>query len=81
MLTREQPLTQSGSNVITYYANIIFKESLDFEKHQAAVLAAGLLTWKILAASLAFYYVDPAGRKPLFMVSGLAWAFLCSVSP
>jgi MFS family permease len=29
------------------------------------------LTWKILAASLAYYFVDRAGRKPLFMIAGL----------
>jgi MFS family permease len=33
-------------------------------------LAGGLLTWKIFAASLAYYFVDRAGRKPLFMIAG-----------
>ncbi|KAE8449607.1 hypothetical protein EG329_007937 [Mollisiaceae sp. DMI_Dod_QoI] len=61
----------TGANVITYYAATIFSESLGFEKHQSAVLAAGLLTWKIVAASLAYFYVDRAGRRPLFMISGL----------
>lgn len=42
-------------------------------------MAAGLLTWKIVAASLAFVYVDRAGRKPLFMLSGagMGLSMLC----
>jgi MFS family permease len=56
--------------VITYYGTTIFRQSLGFGSQQASVLAAGLLTWKILAASLAYYFVDRAGRKPLFMISG-----------
>ncbi|KAF8853442.1 general substrate transporter [Acephala macrosclerotiorum] len=61
----------TGANVISYYASTIFSQSLGFEKHQSSVLAAGLLTWKIVAASLAYYYIDRAGRRPLFMISGL----------
>ncbi|PVH87199.1 sugar transporter [Cadophora sp. DSE1049] len=69
----------TGANVITYYATTIFKESLGFQNHEASVLAAGLLTWKIVAASLAFIYVDRAGRKPLFMLSGagMGLSMLC----
>jgi len=69
----------TGANVITYYGTTIFRQSLGFGSHQSSVLAAGLLTWKILAASLAYYYVDRAGRKPLFMVSGLGMgiAMMC----
>lgn len=63
-------LIRTGANVITYYGSTIFRQSLGFGPHQASVLAAGLLTWKILAASLAYYFVDRAGRKPLFMISG-----------
>jgi hypothetical protein len=63
----------TGANVITYYATtFFFRQSLGFATHEAAVLvlAAGLLTWKIVAASLAYHFIDPAGRKPLFMISG-----------
>jgi hypothetical protein len=65
--------------VVTYYATVIFRESLGFATHFAAVLAAGLLTWKIIAASLAYYYIDRAGRKPLFMLSsfGMGLAMMC----
>ncbi|KAH8655126.1 sugar transporter [Tricladium varicosporioides] len=60
----------TGANVITYYASTIFRESLQFATLQSSLLAAGLLTWKIFAAVLAYYFVDRVGRKPLFMVAG-----------
>lgn len=60
----------TGANVISYYATTIFSESLDFRGHSASLLAAGVLTWKIVTASFAFLTVDRFGRKPLFMVSG-----------
>lgn len=61
----------TGANVITYYAKTIFSESLNLPAKQSSLLAAGILTWKIVAASLAYIFVDRAGRKPLFMISGL----------
>lgn len=75
MSIREQTLTQLGANVITYYATAIFEKSLHFEKRQSAILSAVLLTWKIVAACLASYYVDRAGRKALFMTSGVGMGF------
>jgi sugar porter (SP) family MFS transporter len=60
----------TGANAISYYATTIFRESLDFPASQSSLLAAGVLTWKIFAASLAYFIVDRFGRKPLFMVSG-----------
>jgi len=78
-ISSEQFLTEAGANLITYYATTIFRESLGFANHEASVLAAGLLTWKIVAASLAYYFIDRAGRKPLFMISGfgMGLAMMC----
>jgi hypothetical protein len=72
-------LIHLGTNVITCYATTIFIESLSFQNHEASVLAVGLLTWKIVAAALAYYYVDRAGRKPLFMLfgAGMGTSMLC----
>lgn len=61
----------TGANVITYYATTIFKESLKLPSHEASLLAAGVLTWKIIGACTAFLTVDRVGRKPLFMIAGL----------
>ncbi|KAL1963022.1 hypothetical protein VTN77DRAFT_8770 [Rasamsonia byssochlamydoides] len=61
----------TGANVISYYATTIFSESLGFPSHSSSLLAAGVLTWKIVTASFAFLTVDRFGRKLLFMVSGL----------
>lgn len=36
---------------------------------KAALLNAGVLTWKIVAATSAFPTVDRLGRKPLFMIA------------
>lgn len=60
----------TGANAISYYATTIFRESLDFPANQSSLLAAGVLTWKIFAASLSYFIVDRFGRKPLFMISG-----------
>jgi hypothetical protein len=60
----------TGANAISYYATTIFSESLGFPAQQASLLAAGVLTWKIFSASLAYFSVDRFGRKPLFMVAG-----------
>ncbi|PYH37575.1 sugar transporter [Aspergillus neoniger CBS 115656] len=61
----------TGANVITYYGKTIFQESLGLEAEKAAILSAGVLTWKIFAALSAYLSVDRFGRKPLFIVSAL----------
>lgn len=60
----------TGANVISYYGTTIFKESLGLPSEKAALLNAGVLTWKIFAATSAFLTVDRLGRKPLFMIAG-----------
>lgn len=64
----------TGANVITYYATTIFTQSLHFPSHQASLLSAGVLTWKIVAAFTSFLTVDRFGRRPLFMVAGIGMA-------
>lgn len=60
----------TGANVISYYGTTIFKESLQLPSQRAALLNAGVLTWKIAAAISAYLTVDRLGRKPLFMIAG-----------
>ena len=69
----------TGANSITYYANTIFEQSLLFPSREAAVLSAGLLTWKIATSASALLIVDRFGRKPLFMTaaSGMAVSMTC----
>ncbi|KAK2611565.1 hypothetical protein N8I77_004898 [Diaporthe amygdali] len=76
----------TGANVISYYGTRIFKQSLHMPASKAALLNAGVLSWKIVAATSAFLTVDRLGRKPLFMIAcggmslsmaglaGTAWA-------
>ncbi|KAL3484537.1 general substrate transporter [Aspergillus germanicus] len=61
----------TGANVISYYGKTIFKESLGLIGVKASFLNAGVLTWKIFAASLAYLSVDRFGRKPLFIIACL----------
>lgn len=68
----------TGANAISYYATTIFRESLDFPARQSSLLAAGVLTWKIFSASLAYFIVDRFGRKPLFMVAGFGMSLSMS---
>lgn len=64
----------TGANVISYYGKTIFQESLGLEANKAALLNAGVLTWKIFAATSAYLSVDRFGRKPLFIISCLGMA-------
>lgn len=64
----------TGANVISYYGKTIFQESLGLGTKKAAVLNAGVLTWKIFAATSAYLSVDRFGRKPLFMIACLGMA-------
>lgn len=59
----------TGANVISYYGTTIFKQSLHMPASQAALLNAGVLTWKIVAATSAFLTVERLGRKPLFIIA------------
>ncbi|RAH86932.1 general substrate transporter [Aspergillus japonicus CBS 114.51] len=61
----------TGANVISYYGSTIFKESLGLGEKKAALLNAGVLTWKIVAATSAYLSVDRFGRKPLFIIACL----------
>lgn len=65
----------TGANVISYYGSTIFKESLGLEEKKAALLNAGVLTWKIFAAIFAYVSVDRLGRKPLFISACLGMGF------
>lgn len=60
----------TSANVISYYGKPIFKESLLLPGKKAALLNAGVLTWKIAAATSSYLLVDRLGRKPLFMAAG-----------
>ncbi|KAJ5584987.1 general substrate transporter [Penicillium hispanicum] len=61
----------TGANFISYYGSTIFKESLGLAEKKAALLNAGVLTWKIFAAISAYLSVDRFGRKPLFIIACL----------
>ncbi|KAI9042137.1 general substrate transporter [Aspergillus affinis] len=61
----------TGANVISYYGKTIFQTSLGLASEKAALLNAGLLTWKIVAAFSAYLTVDRFGRKLLFIIAGL----------
>ncbi|KAF2971748.1 hypothetical protein GQX73_g1854 [Xylaria multiplex] len=58
----------TGANIITYYGKTIFRESLRLSSEKSSFLNAGVLTWKVVAATSAFITVDRLGRKPLFLV-------------
>lgn len=60
----------TGANAISFYATVIFENSLLFRPRLAALLAAVLLSWKIFTSSLSLLIVDRFGRKPLFMLAG-----------
>ncbi|KAL4741645.1 general substrate transporter [Aspergillus similis] len=57
----------TGANVISYYGKTIFSDSLGLSGDKASLLNAGVLTWKIFAATSAYLSVDRFGRKPLFI--------------
>lgn len=61
----------TGPNVISFYGTTIFKESLGLPAEKSALLNAGVLTFKIVSATVACLTVDRLGRKPLFIAAGL----------
>ncbi|KAJ6114508.1 hypothetical protein N7486_000286 [Penicillium sp. IBT 16267x] len=61
----------TGANAISYYGTTIFRSSLGLAQQKASLLNAGVLTWKIFAAILAYLTVDRFGRRPLFIISSL----------
>ncbi|KAL2803184.1 general substrate transporter [Aspergillus granulosus] len=73
----------TGANVISYYGKTIFRDSLGLEGVKASFLNAGVLTWKIFAATSAYLSVDRFGRKPLFITAclgmGLSMAGLAGI--
>ncbi|OAG11538.1 general substrate transporter [Paraphaeosphaeria sporulosa] len=65
----------TGANAVSYYGTTIFRESLGFAAHQASMLNACVLTWKIFAAVLAFVTIDRVGRRALLLASSSGMAF------
>ncbi|KAH0287531.1 general substrate transporter [Aureobasidium namibiae CBS 147.97] len=56
-----------GINLVTYYATVVFEDSLGFDPTFARLLTGVLGTEYFLAALVALFVVDRAGRRRLMM--------------
>ncbi|KAH7308572.1 general substrate transporter [Stachybotrys elegans] len=61
----------SGSNLVSVYAPVIFRDNLGMTAEMSKVLTGGALTWKFLSSFLAFFTIDRFGRRAVFMISGV----------
>ncbi|KAK7530857.1 general substrate transporter [Phyllosticta citribraziliensis] len=60
----------SGTNLVSVYTTILFQNNLGMGAEKSRILSAGALTWKFVAAFVAFYCIDRLGRRACFMISG-----------
>ncbi|GFZ43842.1 hypothetical protein JCM24511_01562 [Saitozyma sp. JCM 24511] len=68
----------NGAGLITYYSNQLFA-TIGLDTNTSKILAASSLTFKWLCTFIAFYTVEMAGRRLLFMISGAGMA-VCMAS-
>ena len=61
----------SGSNLISVYAPILFRDNLNMSEETSKMLSGGALTWKFLSSFIAFFTIDRFGRRVVFIVSGI----------
>lgn len=61
----------SGSNLVSVYAPVIFRDNLGMSEELSKVLSGGALTWKFLSSFIAFFTIDRFGRRAVFIVSGI----------
>ncbi|THZ17082.1 putative sugar transporter [Aureobasidium pullulans] len=59
-----------GSNLVSVYSTIIYQENLGLSSITARTLSGGMLTFKLLSCSVAFWSIDKLGRRACFMISG-----------
>lgn len=59
-----------GSNLVSVYSTIIYQENLGLSSITARTLSGGMLTFKLLSCSVAFWSIDRLGRRACFMISG-----------
>ncbi|WWC61533.1 uncharacterized protein I303_104117 [Kwoniella dejecticola CBS 10117] len=59
----------NGAGLITYYSNQLFA-TIGLDTGTSKVVAACALTWKWVCCFIAFFTIERAGRRKLFMISG-----------
>jgi hypothetical protein len=67
----------AGSGLITYYSSQLFT-TIGLSSELSKILAACVLTFKAICATIPFATIEMAGRRRLFMLSGAGMA-LCMV--
>lgn len=60
----------SGSALITYYSKQLFG-TIGLDTDLANILASVVLTWKWLCCFISFFTIEMAGRRKLFLISGI----------
>ncbi|ORY30768.1 general substrate transporter [Naematelia encephala] len=60
----------AGSALITYYSRQLFR-TIGLDQDLANILGSVVLTWKWLCCFISFFTIEMAGRRKLFLVSGI----------
>ncbi|CAG8976894.1 hypothetical protein HYALB_00003505 [Hymenoscyphus albidus] len=65
-----------GINAVIYYSGTLFKKSIGFDDHMAALMSGFLQTWFFVASFIPWFLIDRLGRRPLLlsMISVMAVA-------
>lgn len=58
----------SGVNVITFYSNTIFEQSLGYSAITSRIISSCMQTWQFLTATSAIFLIDRFGRRRLMLV-------------
>ena len=69
-----------GINLVTYYATVVFEESLGFDAKQSRFLTGWLGTSYFISATLALFVVDKLGRRKLLITGALGMALTLLVA-
>jgi len=58
----------SGVNVITFYSNTIFEQSLGYSAIMSRIISSCMQTWQFFTATSAIFLIDRFGRRRLMLV-------------
>lgn len=63
-----------GVNIISFYSNTIFQNTLGFSSTLSRLVTGCLQTWQFICASSALLVVDRIGRRPLLITCAIGMA-------
>ncbi|KAK6364401.1 uncharacterized protein PV06_08005 [Exophiala oligosperma] len=69
----------SGSTPVSYYTTYIFEESVGFSRHMSLLMSGFLQIWFLIASAGTWWFIERAGRRRMFMITGTAMAIVMAI--